>query len=63
MTEAQARKQAAQMSKAAGTRYVVWIFDEGRAVFDAEQVRMYSALINIEAVFMCGHEITTETAE
>lgn len=62
MTEQQARKQASRESKTQGARYVVWVFDQGRDVFDAEQARRYAPLIQIEAVYIDGVEVATEAA-
>lgn len=62
MSEAQAKKQAARQSKTQGAQYVVWVFDQGREIFDAEQARRYGPLIQIEAVFVGGVEVAQEVA-
>jgi hypothetical protein len=62
MTEAQARKQAAKASKTQGQQYVVWVFDQGRDVFNAEQARRYAPLIQIEAAYVGGVEVAQEVA-
>jgi hypothetical protein len=62
MTEAQARKQAAKASKTQGPQFVVWVFDQGRDIFDSEQARIYAPLIQIEAVYVGGVEVAQEVA-
>ncbi len=62
MNEKQARRQAATESKTSGARFVVWVFDEGRSVFDAEQTRRYGPLIQIEAAYVGGVEVATNVA-
>lgn len=61
MTREQAAKQAAKLSKSAGPQFVVWVFDHGREVFDAEQARIYAPLIDIEAAFVAGVEVSAQT--
>lgn len=62
MTEKQAHKQAAKDSKTLGARYVVWVFDQGRDIFDAEQARRYAPLIHIEAAYVGGVQVAQEVA-
>lgn len=62
MTEAQARKQAAKASKTQGPQFVVWVFDQGREVFNGEQARRYAPLIQIEAGYVGGVEVAQEVA-
>lgn len=62
MTKEQAAKLAAQRSNFEGPQYVVWVFDEGRAVFNSEQARRYAPLIHIEAVYIGGVDIPQEVA-
>lgn len=62
MTEQQARKQAAKASKTEGAKYVVWVFDQGREIYDSEQVRRYAPFLQIEAVYVGGVEVAHETA-
>jgi hypothetical protein len=62
MNEKQAAKQAALASKTQGTQYVVWVFDEGRNVYDAEQAKRYAPLIHIEAVYVAGVKVDLEVA-
>lgn len=62
MNAAQANKQAAKASKTAGAQYVVWVFDEGRDVYSAEQARRYAPLIQIEAVYVGGVKMAQEVA-
>jgi len=60
MDQQQANKQAAKASKTEGAQYVVWVFDQGRDVFNAEQARIYAPLIQIEAVFVGGMQVAAE---
>lgn len=62
MNEQQARKQAAKASKTHGPQFVVWVFDQGRDVFDGEQARRYGPLIQIEAAYVGGVEVAQEVA-
>lgn len=62
MPETQANQQAAKASKTDGAQYVVWVFDEGRDVFDAEQARRYATLIQVEAVYVSGVRVAQEVA-
>jgi len=62
MTRDQANKQAAKQSKTQGARFVVWVFDQGREVFDSEQTRRYAPLIDIEAAFVGGVEVSAQSA-
>lgn len=54
MTEAQAHKQAAKNSKTNGVQFVVYVFDQGQDVYDAEQCRRYGPLIVVEATYIGG---------
>jgi hypothetical protein len=57
MTRADAYKQAAESSQTEGTaKFVVFIYDEGYAVYDAEQIEAYAAMLEINAVFRDGAE-------
>lgn len=60
MTEQQAKKQAAKKSKTEGPQYVVWVFDQGRDVYDAEQARRYAPLVQVEAAFVGGLQVSCE---
>jgi len=60
MNQQQANKAAAKQSKTQGAQYVVWVFDQGRDIFDAEQARRYAPLIQIEAVFVGGVQVAAE---
>ena len=62
MNTAQANKQAAKASKTEGAQYVVWVFDEGRDVYSAEQARLYAPLIHIEAVYVGGVQVAQAVA-
>jgi hypothetical protein len=62
MNEKSAHKQAAKSSKTDGAQYVVWVFDQGRSVFNAEQARRYAPLIQIEAVYVGGAQVAQEMA-
>lgn len=60
MEARQAEKQAAKLSKSEGQQYVVWVFDQGRAVFNAKQARRYAPLIQIEATFVGGVKVAAD---
>jgi len=60
MNTKQAHKQAAKDSKDGAARYVVYVFDEGANVYDAEQARIYAPLIAIEAVYLNGVQIASQ---
>lgn len=60
MTKAQANKQAAKDSNFHGPQYVAWVFDEGRQVFNGEQMRRYAPLVHVESVFIGGVDIPQE---
>lgn len=60
MNAKQAAKQAARESKTQGARYVVYVPDQGRDVYDAEQARRYAPLIFIEAVYVGGVQVAAE---
>jgi len=62
MNRDQANKRAAQQSKTDGPHYVVWVFDQGREVFNAEQARRYAPLIQVDAAYVDGIEVAKETA-
>ena len=57
MNAAQAAKQAAKESKDGSTRFVVWVHDEGRDVYTAEQARIYAPLIHIEGAYLNGQQV------
>jgi hypothetical protein len=61
MNSKQAHKEAAKVSKTEGPRYVVYVFDEGQAVYTGQQVRIYAPLILIEALYVDG--VCAATAE
>lgn len=52
-------KEAAKLSKTGGVRFVVYVFDEGGDVYTAEQARMYAPLIQIEAAYLDGVQVST----
>ncbi len=58
----QAHKEAAKVSKTEGPRYVVYVFDEGQAVYTGQQVRIYASLIMIEALYVDGACVATAEA-
>jgi hypothetical protein len=60
MNAAQANKQAAKASKTDGAQYVVWVFDQGRDIFNADQARRYGPLVQVEAVFIGGAQVASE---
>ncbi len=62
MNSKQAHKEAAKASKTEGPRYVVYVFDEGTAVYTSQQVRIYAALILIEALYVDGVCVATAEA-
>lgn len=59
-SEKQAHRQAARLSKTEGTQHVVWVFDQGRDVFNSDQMRRYAPLVQVEATYMAGVQISTE---
>jgi hypothetical protein len=62
MNTKQAMKEATKLSKDGSTRFVVWVFDQGREIFDAEQARIYAKFIQVEATFLGGVQIAHEEA-
>jgi hypothetical protein len=62
MKQAAAEKIAAKQSKTEGAQFVVWVFDDGRYVYDREQCRRYAPLIHVEAAFVAGVRIDTAAA-
>lgn len=62
MNAKQAEKQAAKLSKTEGAHYVVWVFDQGREVFNREQARRYAPLVHIEATYVGGVKVAQEVA-
>jgi hypothetical protein len=62
MNSKQAHKQAQQISKREGPRYVVYVFDQGQDVYDGEQARRYAPLILIEALYVDGVCVATAEA-
>lgn len=50
-------KQAAEQSKTQGTQFVVYVFDQGRDVYDSEQARRYAPFLTVEAVYMNGVKV------
>ncbi|WP_189685720.1 hypothetical protein [Pseudorhodoferax aquiterrae] len=62
MKQAAAEKIAAKQSKTEGAQFVVWVFDDGRYVYNQEQCRRYAPLIHIEAAFVAGVRIETAAA-
>ena len=62
MDQKQAEREAARLSKTQGQQYVVWVFDQGRDVFNAEQARLYAPLIQIESSFVAGVKVAQEVA-
>ena len=62
MNSKQAHKEAAKVSKTEGPRYVVYVFDDGQAVYNGQQVRMYAPLILIEALYVDGVCVATAEA-
>lgn len=57
MNTKQAQTQAAKESKTLGARYVVWVFDQGRDVYNREQVKTYGPFLQIESLFVDGVKI------
>ena len=62
MNSKQAHKEAAKVSKNDGPRYVIYVFDEGQAVYTGHQVRVYAPLILIEALYVDGVCVATAEA-
>ena len=54
MDEQTAAETAAGASKTAGIRYVVYVPDQGRAVFNAAQMKTWGPFVHVEAVFVAG---------
>jgi hypothetical protein len=58
MNEKQAAKAAAKFSKEDGeAQFVVWVFDDGRHVYSAEQTRRYAPFLHIEAAYVAGVKV------
>lgn len=62
MNQATAEKIAAKQSKTDGAQFVVWVFDDGRYVYNREQCRRYAPLVHVEAAFVAGVRIDTAAA-
>ena len=62
MNAAQAHKQAAKSSKTEGAQFVVYVFDEGQNVYNAEQCRMYAPLVMVEACYVAGVQVASTEA-
>jgi hypothetical protein len=62
MNAKQAAKDASKQSKDGSVRFIVWVFDQDREIFDAEQARIYAKFIQIEAAYLAGVQIAHETA-
>jgi hypothetical protein len=62
MNAKQAAKEAAKKSKDGSVRFVVWVFDQGREIFDAEQVSIYAKFIQIEETYLGGVQIANAEA-
>lgn len=60
MKSEQAEKQAAKASRTGVSQFVVWVFDEGRQIFDAEQARIWAPLIHVEAIFVNGAKVVAD---
>ena len=60
--EQRAHKQAAKVSKTEGSQFVVYVFDEGYAVYGADQARIYAPLILIEACYIGGVQVSQQVA-
>lgn len=57
MNAKQAAKDAAKQSKDGAVRFVVWVFDQGRDVYNADQAKRYAACIDVEAAYLNGVQI------
>ena len=55
--EQRAHKNAAAKSKTAGQQYVVYVFDQGYDVYDADQARIYAPLVIIEGTYVNGSKV------
>lgn len=62
MNEKQAHKQAAKLSKTEGAQFVVYVFDQGQDVFNAEQCRRYGPLVQVEAAYVAGVQVSAAEA-
>ena len=60
MNNAQAHEKAKAQSLKTGPSYVVWVPDEGQAVYSSEQARRWAKLIQVEALYVGGVLIATE---
>jgi hypothetical protein len=60
MNEKQAAKQAAKQSKSGTLAYVVYVYDQGRSVFNAEQFKTYQQFCDLEAVYKNGKVVAAE---
>jgi hypothetical protein len=56
----QLHKQAAAESRDGSTRFVVYVFDQGTEVFNAEQARIFGPLVMIEATYLAGALIASQ---
>lgn len=61
----QLHKQAADENKDGSPRFVVYVFNQGTEIFNAEQARTYGPLVMIEATYLAGvliasHAVATQ---
>ena len=60
--EQRTHKQAAKASKTEGSQFVVYVFDQGYDVYDADQARIYAPLIVVEACYIGGVQVSQQVA-
>lgn len=57
MNEKEAARMARSLSKVDGARYIAWVFDSGREVFNREQARRYAPFCHFEAIYVDGVKV------
>jgi glutaredoxin len=50
-------QEAKRISEKQGAQFVVYVFDDGEHIYEADQVRRYKNLILIEACYMEGRQV------
>ncbi|MDB5956749.1 hypothetical protein [Ramlibacter sp.] len=62
MNQSMAIKQAAKASKTQRPQFVVWVPDQGREIFNREQMNIWGKLVFVEAAFVSGVQVSAEVA-
>lgn len=57
--EQRAHKEAAKASKSGASMFVVYVFDQGYDVYDAEQCRLWAPLVMVEACYVSGVKVAS----